>query len=223
MPVGEVIAAKSVQSGLQPGVTGNSAGRHSETVPLPEMIRQSREQVQQHTRKFCFKSSTRYGDIPLEAYARLARARSRGQVGAAAGYARRQIYRLRSAVRSDPERAGEIRTAMRQLERAVLHAARKRRDLEREESMEHIRRRAEQEDRRREALRLQSELQRKKTARCIRERGYPYQAAAEQYLRARLEGERQDLTAALPLEAGAPQRTGEGAPTPSAPAISIRA
>ena len=86
---------------------------------LSEMMKDAREQAEQREKMFQIpKDSRRYGDAPVMAYAKLARARSVGEVDAASGYARRQMAQLRAAKRSDPENADRIQAAIDQLQKA---------------------------------------------------------------------------------------------------------
>ena len=94
--------------------------RKEQTPSLAEMIRQAREKAQEHAERLKVpKDSARYGDAPMQAYARLRRARNRAEVGSATGYARRQIAQLKTALRQDPENAERIRAAIGQLQKAV--------------------------------------------------------------------------------------------------------
>ena len=80
---------------------------------LTEMIRDAKEKADAQREKFkLVKISPRYGDAPLEASARLSRARTPAQAGSAAGYARRRIVQLEAAQRSDPDHADQIQAAV---------------------------------------------------------------------------------------------------------------
>ena len=146
---------------------------------LLEALEEARKKIEESKKRFQIKRKVRYGDMPVEAFSRLARARNKAQVNAAAGYARRRLAYLRAALRQDPEQRTAIRSAMAQMEKAVLRAGKKKRDLDRESLAEHRRRKAEEHQREREALRLKQELQRKRTLRSIREGGYLSEAAIE--------------------------------------------
>lgn len=68
-----------------------------------ERMKEAREQAQAARDRFdSAQPKPRYGDAPMEAYSRLARAKRPAEVSAAAGYARRQIARLKAAKRTDP-------------------------------------------------------------------------------------------------------------------------
>ena len=86
------------------------------TSSVPEMIQEAREKADAHAEqlKKLAKVTPRYGDAPLEAYARISRARTPAQAGSAAGYARRRLIQLQSAARSDPDHADEIKAAIAQ-------------------------------------------------------------------------------------------------------------
>ena len=63
-----------------------------ESSSITEMIRDAKEKADLHREKLeRAKPTPRYGDAPMEAYARLSRARTVGEVSSAAGYARRRI------------------------------------------------------------------------------------------------------------------------------------
>ncbi|MDE6280199.1 MAG: hypothetical protein K2M15_00130, partial [Oscillospiraceae bacterium] len=114
----------------------------------------------------------RYGDAPLEAYARISRARTQGQASSAAGYARRRISQLEAAQRSDPDHADQIRAAVSQLKKAVSRANKKKLELSREQLSRARQKRLIQENKRREAQRIQQELRKNAAMRAIRESGY---------------------------------------------------
>ena len=100
---------------------------------LYEMMRDAREKASAVREKFQeLKPKPRHGDAPIEAYARLARAKRPAEVSAAAGYARRQIARLKAAKRTDPDNAQRIQAAIGQLQKAVTRAGKKSRELDRE-------------------------------------------------------------------------------------------
>ena len=113
-----------------------------------------------------------YGDAPMTAYARLARARNQGQLSTAVGYARRQLAACQSALRQDPDNAGRIRSAIQQLQGAVTRAGRKKRQLTEEQRAKQRIAKAEKERQTKEALRRRQELRRRQTMRTLRERGY---------------------------------------------------
>lgn len=140
---------------------------------LAEMIREAKEKADAQREKFKLaKAAPRYGDAPLEAYARLSRAKNAAQVSAAAGYARRRIVQLEAAQRSDPDHADQIRAAVTQLKKAVSRANKKKLEISREQLARARQKRMVQENKRREAQRIKQELRRSQAMRAIRESGY---------------------------------------------------
>ena len=140
---------------------------------LSELMREAREKAKEREEQFKLpRNSQRYGDAPMTAYARLSRARTLGEVDAAAGYARRQIARLQAAKHSDSDNAQRIDAAIRQLRKAVTRAGRKKRDLSQEKLSAARQERLEKERRTREAQRLRHQLRSRQTQRVIRESGY---------------------------------------------------
>ena len=140
---------------------------------LTEMIRDAKEKADAQREKFKLaKTSPRYGDAPLEAYARLSRARTPAQAGSAAGYARRRIVQLEAARRSDPDHADQIKAAVGQLRKAVSRAGRKKLELTREQLSRARQKRMDRENKRREAQRIKQELRRSQAMRAVRESGY---------------------------------------------------
>lgn len=144
------------------------------TSSVPEMIRDAKEKMDAHRDQLSrlAKVTPRYGDAPLEAYARISRAHTPSQAGAAAGYARRRLMWLRSAARSDPEHADQIKAAANQLEKAVGRANRKKMELNREQLARARQKRMAKEKKRREEQRIRQELRRSQSMRAIRESGY---------------------------------------------------
>ena len=148
--------------------------QEGEEEELTERMRDARERIEAHKKSLeTFRKSTRntrYSDAPMEAYARLARAKTSGQVSAASGYARRRLAQLKAALRQDGDNGPSIRGAINQLQKAVSRAEKKKRELAREELLE--KRRARSREKRRQAQRLRHELQRRRTQRILRESGY---------------------------------------------------
>ena len=142
-------------------------------ISLTEMIRDAKEKADAQREKFKLaKTSPRYGDAPLEAYARLSRARTPAQAGSAAGYARRRIVQLEAARRSDPDHADQIKAAVGQRRKAVSRAGRKKLELTREQLSRARQKRMAQENKRREEQRIKQELRRSQAMRAVRESGY---------------------------------------------------
>lgn len=183
-----------------------------ETSPdIYEMMRDAREKAEAVREKFKgLKGNPRYGDAPMEAYARLARAKRPSEVTAAAGYARRQIARLKAAKRTDPDNSQRIQAAINQLQKAVTRAGKKSRELDREKVAEARQAKLAREKRTREAQRQRQELRRKQAMRMIRESGYIREAEIDNRMQAQLSAARmelqkqaQDLTASLQPSADA--------------------
>lgn len=148
--------------------------REEEGPTLSELLRDAREKADAHQKELdkLKKVTPRYGDAPLEAYARISRARTPAQAGSAAGYARRRAMQLKAALRTDPEHADQIKAAAGQLEKAVGRANRKKLELNREQLSRARMKRLIRENKRREEQRLRQELRKSQTMRAIRESGY---------------------------------------------------
>ena len=193
-----------------------------------EMMRDAREKADATREKFKgLKGNPRYGDAPMEAYARLARAKRPSEATAAAGFARRQIARLKAAKRTDPDNAKRIQAAINQLQKAVTRAGKKSRELDRERLDKARQEKLAQEKKSREAQRQRLELRRKQAARIIRESGYVREAEIDNRMQAQLSATRmelqkqaQDLAASLQPspEAVARQYAAGSAPVPEVPA-----
>jgi len=168
-----VAAASPQDSWAQTDSTPESAETLSdpakeESKSLSEMIQDAQEKAEANRSALkVTKNSTRYGDAPLEAYARLARARNVSEVNAASGYARRRIAQLRGKLHVDPENSAKIKAAIQQLQKAVNRGARKKRELTREKIDAQRKAHSEETQRRQEA-----ELRRRKVQRAVRESGY---------------------------------------------------
>lgn len=147
--------------------------REESRASLTEMIQDAKEKADAQREKFKLaKATPRYGDAPLEAYARLSRAKTQSQVSSAAGYARRRIAQLEAAQRSDPDHADQIRAAVGQLKKAVTRANKKKLEISREQLARARQKRMARENRRREEQRIKQELWRSQSMRAIRESGY---------------------------------------------------
>lgn len=170
-------AAASWQSQQAQGATRTAASQAKEkedpSFTICEMMKEAREKADATRDKFnSIKPKPRYGDAPMEAYARLARARRPAEVNAAAGYARRQIARLRAAKQTDPDNAKRIQAAINQLQKAVQRAGKKRRELDREKLAKARQEKLAKEKKTREARRQKQELARRQAMRRLRESGY---------------------------------------------------
>ena len=140
---------------------------------LTEMIRDAKDNADAQREKFKLaKATPRYGDAPLEAYARISRARTPSQAGSAAGYARRRLVQLQAAQRSDPDHADQIKAAVSQLKKAVGRANKKKLELNKEQLARARQKRMIQENKRREEQRIRQELRKNAAMRAIRESGY---------------------------------------------------
>ena len=162
---------------------------------LVEMMQEAREKAEERRKQLQPKSTTRYGDAPMEAYARLGRARSAAEVNAAAGYARRRLVQFQAALRRDSDNAERIRAAISQLQKVVQRAGKKKRELDREKLIKLRQRKAAQEDQRRESLRLKQELRRRQTMRMIRESGYLRETEIDNRLQDQMAATRMELRA----------------------------
>lgn len=210
-----------------------AAAAEKDTPNIHEMLRQAREKAQERRDSLKLKpNASQYGDAAMTAYAKLARARSQGDVSAAAGYARRQIARCRAALGSDKDNATRIKAAIRQLQKAVSRAGKKGRELRREDLIRAREKKARLEQKRRKAATLNQELNRKKTLRMIREGGYLREAEidnrqqaqiAETELELRQQAQALGAAVAPSLEGAAREyAAAESSPAP-APEVSIEA
>jgi len=186
-------AARQAQSAVsswqsQTGTAQTKEKTASPSLDLYEMMRDAREKADATREKFkgLGRGSTRYGDAPIEAYARLARAKRPAEVNAAAGFARRQIIRLRAAKRTDPDNARRIQAAINQLQKAVNRAGKKNRELNREKVEQARQAKLAQEKKSREAQRQRLELRRKQTMRMLRESGYIREAEVDNRMQAHI-------------------------------------
>ena len=141
--------------------------QEDESQSLIEMIQEAQKKAEAQRDALKVPRNTRYGDAPLEAYARLARAKNRAQVNAASGFARRKIAQLKASLRTDGDNAIRIKGSIRQLEKAISRGEKKKRELDRERLAE-LRKARSEEQKKREEL----ELRRRRTQRMIREAGY---------------------------------------------------
>ena len=178
---GQPLSLEDQAAQLQPVRQNDPAGLPQEDTPtLMERMIEAQKKAKEQRDKFRIPKNTRYGDRAIEAYARLSRARRQSDVSAAASYARRQIAQLKIAKRQDDENAPRIQAAINQLQKAVVRAGKKKRDLNREELTEARRRRAAEKDQTAEAYRLRQELRRRQKLRMIREHGYIREAEIDE-------------------------------------------
>ena len=179
---------------------------------LSEMMKDAREQAEQREKMFQIpKDSRRYGDAPVMAYAKLARARSVGEVDAASGYARRQMAQLRAAKRSDPKNADRIQAAINQLQKAVNRAGRKKREISQEKLTAKRQAKLEKEKRAREAKRLRHQLRSRQAARMSRESGYLREAEIDNRMQDHIAATKQEMRTQMQELTGQTQTTVDAA------------
>ncbi len=233
---GQPLSLEDQAAQLQPVRQNDPAGLPQEDTPtLMERMIEAQKKAKEQRDKFRIPKNTRYGDRAIEAYARLSRARRQSDVSAAASYARRQIAQLKIAKRQDDENAPRIQAAINQLQKAVVRAGKKKRDLNREELTEARRRRAAEKDQTAEAYRLRQELRRRQKLRMIREHGYIREAEIDERHQQQMAATRAEFRSQLENLAGstgdpavkaqyAAQMAADGtAPAPTPPEISIEA
>ncbi len=233
---GQTLSLEDQAAQLQPVRQNDPAGLPQEDTPtLMERMIEAQKKAKEQRDKFRIPKNTRYGDRAIEAYARLSRARRQSDVSAAASYARRQIAQLKAAKRQDDENAPRIQAAINQLQKAVVRAGKKKRDLNREELTEARRRRAAEKDQTAEAYRLRQELRRRQKLRMIREHGYIREAEIDERHQQQMAATRAEFRSQLENLAGstgdpavkaqyAAQMAADGtAPAPTPPEISIEA
>ena len=188
---------------------------------LYEMMRDAREKADARREQYKLPKNTRYGDAPMLAYARLARARSAAEVNSASGYARRRIAQFKTSLRVDSENAARSKSAISQLQKAVNRGAKKKRDLTREQ--QEAKRKAQSEE---EEQRKQLELRRRQAQRTIREAGYLREAHISDQLATQitvtqmeLRQQAQDLStaASASLETAVQHYTAAAESVPAAP------
>lgn len=187
-------AQKYGQTAAEEDTTPPAAGEE-EAKSLHEMIQEAKEKADAQRERFKLKNTIRYGDAPIEAYARLARARTAAEVSSASGYAQRQIMRFKAAMRQDSDNAESIKAAINQLQKAVSRAGKKKMDLNREKLNKLRQKRAMERERRAEAQRLKQELRRAQSARLIRESGYIREAEIDSRMQAQMAATRMELRA----------------------------
>ncbi|MCI9194583.1 MAG: hypothetical protein HFF14_03315 [Angelakisella sp.] len=233
---GQPLSLEEQAAQLQPVRQNDPAGLPQEDTPtLMERMIEAQKKAKEQRDKFRIPKNTRYGDRAIEAYARLSRARRQSDVSVAASYARRQIAQLKIAKRQDDENAPRIQAAINQLQKAVVRAGKKKRDLNREELTEARRRRAAEKDQTAEAYRLRQELRRRQKLRMIREHGYIREAEIDERHQQQMAATRAEFRSQLENLAGstgdpavkaqyAAQMAADGtAPAPTPPEISIEA
>lgn len=188
-PEADAVCAKE-EAARQNALSAKDTGRES----LIEMIKQAREKAEQRRDSLKVKvDPSHYGDAAMTAYSKLSGARTQAQVSAAAGYAQRQILRFQAALRSDSENSEQIKSAIRQLRKAVGRARKKKRELSQDDVLRARQKRANAEKQRRKAASLNHELNNRRAMRSIREAGYMREVEIENRLQSQLAQTRMEL------------------------------
>lgn len=192
----EKAAAQSEDAQVKAGEQNALSAKDTESESLVEMLKQAREKAEQRRDSLKIKiNPSRYGDAAMTAYSRLSGARTQAQVSAAAGYAQRQIVRFQAAMRSDSENSERIKAAIRQLQKAVGRAGKKKRELRQEDLLRARQKRARMENQRRKAASLRHELNNRRTMRTLREAGYMRETEIDNRLQGQLAETRIELRA----------------------------
>lgn len=179
-PVSGASGAPQTVTGTAREAVSASQGTGTRQPTLSEMIKDAREKADARKDQFQrIKPKQRYGDAPIEAHARLARAKTQAGVSSAAGYARRKIAQLQSAKRTDSENAQQIQGAINQLRKAVTRAGKKKQELQKEQAAAKRQLKLAKEKKLREARRQRQELRRTQALRTIRESGYIREAEVD--------------------------------------------
>lgn len=191
----QVVIDQCPQEGSYSSVLAKRMESSRAASSVPDMIRDAREKLETNRDQLdrLSRPAPRYGDAPMEAYIRISRARTPSQAGAAAGYARRRLMQIRSAARTDPDHADQIKAAAGQLEKAVGRANRKKLELSREQLARARQKRLVREKKRREAQRVRQELNRSQSMRAVRESGYFSEAEIANRLAVQLAATKMEL------------------------------
>lgn len=217
-------AVPSVESKEESALGSLLSQGREEQKTLAEMIQDAQEKAEAQREAMKLpKDSTRYGDAPLEAYARLVRAKSRSEVDRASGYARRRLAEFKSALRTDSENSAKIRAAISQLQKAINRGEKKKRELDRERLTEARQKRAAKEDRKEKERLLRQELRRRRGQRAMRESSYMQEAEISDRLATQLTAtqmelrqQAQELSASASLESAVQQyAAASAAPAPA--------
>lgn len=212
IPSSPVVTPAVVYSGSS-GSGFSKNGKDEEALSLLERMMEAQKKAKEQRDKLKLPKKTNYGDISMEAYSRLSRARTQAQVSAAAGYARRQIVQLQAAKRQDSDNGPRIQATINQLKKAVTRAGRKKRELDSEQLTEARRKRLEEGKELRKAQALRQELRRRQKLRLIRERGYLKEAEIDDRFQQQMAVTRMEYQQQMEQFAGVP-----GAPA-AAPAV----
>ena len=183
----ETEAAAPVEMDEEGGFSSLLSQGEEEAKTLVEMIQEAQEKAEAQREALKLpKNSTRYGDAPLEAYARLARARS-------TGYARRRLAQFKTALHTDSENSARIKAAISQLQKAVNRGERKKKELNQERLTELRRAKAAKEEKKEKEKLLRQEIRRRKSQRMVRESGYLREAEISDRLAAHLTATQMEL------------------------------
>jgi len=204
------ISGNLPQTSMLSGRTAETASafvpqkQKEERPSLFEQMQEAREKAEKLREQYKLPKNNRsYGDAPIEAYSRLARARNAAQVNSAAGFARRKIFQLKAAKKQDPDHARQIQGAINQLQKAVNRAGKKRNDLAREALTEKRRKKLIEEKQRQKAKRLHQQLQSRRTMRYLRETGYIREAEADARFNRQMDAESAKLREQFQAVSGA--------------------
>jgi len=189
------VPAQDVQSGQKQPAASYLPRAEDADNGLIQAMEEAREKIQAHRDKLkkLKKTNINYGNAPMEAYSRLARARTTAQAGAAAGYARRRLAQLQVAKGQDKDNARQIQSAINQLRKAVARAGKKKVELQKEQIDETRKKKLLKQQQIRKAKRLREQLIRRRTQRSIRESGYFQEVEVENCLQAMLSKTEMDL------------------------------
>ena len=157
---------------------------------------------------------THWKSAAIRSYARLARARSQQECKTVAYSAGQQIGQLKRALSLGCDDKLEVQAMVGQMQKAVIRAKLKVRQLDEEQDMQRRSRKAEEQQRRAKALYLEQQRQKKAVARQVRETGYIRESVVDRYqaaVRFRQQAEAGSVSPAPAIS--------DGAVTPAVPTV----
>lgn len=174
----------------------------TDTLSLQSKERQKAKDAQK--KLYAVRLGNQWRSSAVRAYMRLARAHNQQQCKSVAASASQQAAQLKRALSLGDENRVEVQAVLAQMQKAVMRAKLKGRQLDEEQVMQRQARRAEEQQQKAKALYLEIQRQKKTVVRQVRESGYVRESVVARYQAAERVQQQLAAQAAAPALPGSP-------------------
>ena len=193
------------QSGTAPKKVGYLSADGTEMIKAeqPNLQQQQRDQAKaQKNALLRVRLQTNWRGAAVQTYLRLARASTVREAKSVAYSAANQVYQLKRALSGECEEATQVKAVLSQVQKAVIRAKLKARQLGDEQGLLQREKKAQEQERKARAMYLEQERQKRIVLRKTREEGYVRESVVARYLAAERLRQQVEYTGRAPGETG---------------------